>query len=61
MFNRVFASRFDYWLSRRDVGAAKNQNRLLVVFIFVKADPTGYARATPVAHGEYENTQLEKS
>ena len=23
MFNRVFASRFGYWLSRRDVGAAK--------------------------------------
>lgn len=23
MFNRVFASRFGYWLSRRDVGAAE--------------------------------------
>ena len=24
MFNRVFASGFDYWLSRGDVGAAKS-------------------------------------
>ena len=29
-----------------------------MVFIFVKADPTGYARATPVAHGEYADKQL---
>ena len=27
MVNRVFASRFGYWLSRRDVGAAKSSNR----------------------------------
>ncbi len=26
MVNRVFAFRFGYWLSRRDVGAAKVQN-----------------------------------
>ena len=26
MFNRVFASRFDYWLARGEVGAAKVQN-----------------------------------
>ena len=34
MVNRVFASRFGYWLSRRDVGAAKNQNHLLGGFYF---------------------------
>ena len=49
---------FIYCVSRGDVGAAKNQNHLLVVFIFVKEAPTGCARATPVAHGEYADKQL---
>ena len=60
------------------VGCQKSKTPVWVFFIFVKADPTGYARvptlvrmhhmktqfswATPTGtHGEYENTQLEKS
>ena len=72
MFNRVFASRFDYWLSRRDVGAAKiNKSGFTRFFYFAKTpqpdtpecqQKTQFSWATPTStHGEYENTQLEKS
>ena len=33
MVNRVFASRFDYWLARGDVGAVKNQKHPFGVFL----------------------------
>ena len=36
MVNRVFASRFDYWLARGDVDPAKNHPPKWVVLIFVK-------------------------
>ena len=50
---------FIYCVSRGDVGAAKNQNHLLVVFIFVKADPTGYARA-PTENADEQLANLQK-